>query len=39
MTTSAFDYKAFKEQQYDLLAQHLREHLDMDYIYSVLKEK
>jgi adenosylcobyric acid synthase len=39
MTATPFDYKAFKEQQYDLLAQHLREHLDMEYIYSVLKEK
>lgn len=39
VTTTAFDYKEFKEQQYDLLAQHLRNHIDMEYIYNVLKEK
>jgi adenosylcobyric acid synthase len=33
-----FNYKAFKEQQYDLLATHLRTHLDMDYIYNSLTE-
>jgi adenosylcobyric acid synthase len=35
-TTTSFDYKAFKEQQYDLLAQHLRNHIDLDYVYSTL---
>lgn len=39
VTTTTFDYKEFKEQQYDLLAQHLRNHIDMEYIYNVLKEK
>ena len=32
----AVDYAAFKEQQYDLLAQTLRESLDMDYLYSIM---
>ena len=32
------DYHAFKEQQYDKLAQGLREHLDMEYVYSILQE-
>lgn len=32
------DYHAFKEQQYDRLAQGLREHLDMEYVYSILQE-
>ena len=30
------DYAAYKETQYDLLAAHLREHLDMDRIYEIL---
>ena len=32
-----FDYHAFKEQQYDLLADHVRKHLDMDKLYKILK--
>ena len=32
-----FDYAAFKEQQYDLLAEHVRKHLDMNKIYQILK--
>ncbi|MDA3927607.1 MAG: cobyric acid synthase [Prolixibacteraceae bacterium] len=35
---SAFDYPKFKEEQFNKLAQHLRKHLDMDYIYKILKE-
>ncbi len=33
----AFDIKAYKESQYDLLADVLRESLDMEYIYRVLR--
>lgn len=33
---STFDSKAYKEQQYDLLADALRKSLDMKYIYEVL---
>mgnify|MGYP002624223997 CR=1 FL=1 len=31
-----FDYQAFKEQQYDLLADHVRKHVDMGKIYQIL---
>lgn len=33
-----FDSKAYKEQQYDLLADALRESLDMKYIYEVIEK-
>jgi len=35
----SFDYAAFKEKQYNKLADHVRKHVDMDYIYRQLKEK
>lgn len=35
--SSGFDYPAFKEQQYDLLAQHVREVVDLEYIYETMK--
>jgi cobyric acid synthase len=35
-TGRAVDYAAFKEQQYERLAQALRESLDMDYIYRIM---
>ncbi|MFK7059181.1 cobyric acid synthase [Flavobacterium oreochromis] len=38
VVATSFDYKTFKEEQYDLLAQHLREHIDIEYIYNVLKQ-
>lgn len=31
-----FDYAAFKEEQYDKLAELVRKHVDMEYIYSTL---
>jgi adenosylcobyric acid synthase len=34
-----FDYEAFKEEQYNKLADHLRACVDMEYVYSVMKEK
>lgn len=37
--TTTFDYKAFKNQQYDKLADHVRACVDLDYIYSTLKTK
>lgn len=37
--SASFDYAAFKEEQYDKLAAHLREHIDMDYIYGQLKQQ
>ncbi|MFV0378601.1 MAG: cobyric acid synthase, partial [Mangrovibacterium sp.] len=33
---SHFDYAAFKDEQYNKLAAHVRAHVDMDYVYSVL---
>jgi adenosylcobyric acid synthase len=33
-----FDYAAFKEQQYDLLARRVRECVDMERIYQSLSE-
>ena len=35
---STFDSKAYKEQQYDLLADALRKSLDMKYIYEVIEK-
>lgn len=35
-SAGTFDYAAFKEEQYDLLARHVREVVDMEYIYSTL---
>ena len=34
--TGTMDYQAFKEQEYDKLAQVLRDNLDMEYIYGVM---
>ncbi len=34
---SEFDYQAFKEEQYNKLADHVRTSIDMDYVYSFLK--
>ena len=33
-----FDYQAFKEQQYDKLAAHVRQHVDIDKIYKLLTD-
>ena len=33
-----YDYAAFKELQYDRLADGLRAHMDMEYVYSILRE-
>ena len=32
------DYREFKEQEYDRMAEILRKHLDMNAIYEMLKE-
>lgn len=32
------DYQAFKESQYDLLADEMRKHMDMDAVYQMLRE-
>jgi len=35
---TAFDYKAFKEEQYDKLAAHVRKHVDLSLIYQILTD-
>ncbi len=32
-----FDYKAFKEEQYDRLADHVRRHVEMEAVYKLLQ--
>ena len=34
--TLAEDYTSFKQRQYDLLADHVREHIDMNLLYKIL---
>ena len=36
---AAFDYHAFKEQQYDKLADHVRKYVDVPLLYDILKGK
>lgn len=33
-----FDYQAFKEEQYDKLADHVRRHVDMERLYQILAD-
>ncbi|MCS2661093.1 cobyric acid synthase [Bacteroides fragilis] len=35
---TTFDYKAFKEEQYDKLATHVRKHVDLPLIYQILTD-
>jgi len=37
-TAAAFDLKAYKERQYDALAEGLRRHLDLALVYRILEE-
>ena len=34
-----FDRMAYKDQQYDLLAKHMRENMDMDLVYRIINEQ
>lgn len=36
--TEDFDYQAYRQQQYDYLAQELRRHLDIPLIYNIMKK-
>jgi adenosylcobyric acid synthase len=38
-TAVAFDYGAFKQQQYDRLADHVRRHVDVERIYEILTQR
>ena len=37
-SAAAFDYHAFKEEQYDLLADHVRRYVDIPLLYKILSE-
>ena len=34
--SGSFNYQEFKEEQYDRLAAHVRQHVDMEQIYKIL---
>ena len=34
--SATFDYQAFKDEQYNKLATHIRQHVDMDKVYQIL---
>jgi len=36
LTDKPFDYKAFKEEQYDKLADHVRKHVNMELVYKII---
>jgi adenosylcobyric acid synthase len=36
---TSFDYRQFKELQYDLLASHVRAHVDMEKVYEILENR
>ena len=38
LSDKPFDYKAYKEEQYDKLADHVRKHIDMQKVYEILTE-
>ena len=37
LTDKTFDYKAFKEEQYNKLAEHVRKHVDIPLVYKILQ--
>ncbi|MCC8173231.1 MAG: cobyric acid synthase [Odoribacter sp.] len=37
LSDKPFDYTAYKEEQYDKLAQHVREHINMELLYKIMK--
>lgn len=38
LSDKPFDYKAYKEEQYDKLADHVRKHIDVQRVYEILSE-
>lgn len=38
-TGKTFDYQAYKEEQYNKLAEHVRKHMDIDRLYKIMTEK
>jgi adenosylcobyric acid synthase len=39
LSQKTFDYRAFKEEQYNLLADHVRRYVDMEKIYRILENR
>lgn len=39
LTDKPFDYKTFKEEQYNKLADHVRSHVDMDLVYKIMTQE
>ena len=37
-SAETFDYQAFKEEQYNRLADHVRKHVDMDRLYQIMTD-
>jgi adenosylcobyric acid synthase len=37
-SAAAFDYHTFKEEQYDRLADHVRQYVDIPLLYKILSE-
>lgn len=38
LSDEPFDFKAFKEEQYNKLADHVRSHVDMELVYKIMEE-
>ena len=36
LSDTPFDFKAFKEEQYNKLADHVRSHVDMELVYKII---
>lgn len=36
LSDKSFDYRSFKEEQYNKLAKHVREHVNMDLVYKIM---
>jgi adenosylcobyric acid synthase len=39
LTQKPFDYKSFNEEQYNKLADHVRNHVNMDLVYNIMEDK
>ena len=39
LSEKPFDLDSFKNEQYDKLANHLRQHINIDLLYQILKQK
>ena len=39
LTEKPFDFKAYKEEQYNKLADHVRQHVDMNLVYKIMEQQ